>query len=260
MERTWTLRKAKALTGIVAVVVELSGLATGAQAFEFNSGDFVLAIYGNSQEYYRNLGPAANLLVPGAQNTFDLSASPLAPLSATAGNEPIQWTVLSGQGTTQLNTFTNVASQQTSAQIIASGSNNGVVPANTNITSWRNTIGPATGPGSEIVLNAVDPASFTTRFGINGTLGNTFTGGGLQGSLDSVLFLIQGQARTAGGDLNVLSDVGRVMLALNGQLNICGGAGCTPAVIPIPAGIILFGTGLIGLVGIARRKLTLVTG
>jgi hypothetical protein len=90
--------------------------------------------------------------------------------------------------------------------------------------------------------------------GISGTMSGSFTGGGLQGSLGNVLTLIQGRALVS-GQQNVLTDVGQAVLSAGGQLSICGGAGCSVAPVPVPAAVVLFGSGLIGLVGIARRKL-----
>ncbi|MDN5940399.1 MAG: hypothetical protein L0H94_00835 [Nitrospira sp.] len=255
MQRARWLRKAKVLVGVMATVAGISGLATEARAFEFNPGDLILVMFGNAQEYYRNLGPAASLLAPGAQTQFDLSESSLNPLSATAGVEPVQYTLLSSEGTTVFDVFINHASQKTSAEIVASQSNNGVGPLNSLITGWRENIGTTTGPGSEIVLPAIDPASWTTTFGIGGSLSGTWTGGGMQGSLGTLLTMIQGDAYVdATQERNVLSDVGKALLLANGPFNLCGGGGCTPAAVPLPTAVVLFGTGLAALVGIARRK------
>lgn len=257
MKRAWWLQGARVFVGVMAMAAGVGGPAPDVRAFQFNAGDLVLAVYGNGvdgQEYYRDLGPASTLLSPGTVSNFTVPSN---ALSAIVGGT--NWTLIQGQGTTQLNTFINVGSQLNAADTIASGSNNNVVPANTNITSWRNTIGTATGPGSEILLNASDPSSFTTKFGVGGTLNGSFSGGGLQGPLDSVLTILLGQARDAVGNTNILSDAGKAMLLANGQLQICGvgGAGCSLAPIPVPAAVILFGSGLIGLVGIARRAKTI---
>jgi len=252
MTRTWWKRSAnKPLFGIVAGLAALS--AVEAQALQVASGDLVLALYSNGQEYYRDLGQASTILSSGNQFSVNIT-SPLNPLSVTAGPEPILWTLLSGQGTTQLTTFINTASQLNAADTIASGSNNGIAAANSTITGWRNALNTTTGPGTEIVLTASDPASFTTAFTIGGNLNGSFTGGGLAGTVGSLLNIIQGQARTATGDTNVLTDAGRAMLAANGQLQICGGGGCAITAVPLPAAVVLFGSGLIGLVGIARGR------
>jgi len=251
MTRTWWKQSAKPFFGIIAGIAALS--AAEAQALQVASGDLVLALYGNGQEYYRDLGQASSIRSSGNQLSVNMN-SPLNPLSATTGSEPVLWTLLSGQGTTQLTTFINTASQFTAAETIASGSNNGVAAANSSITGWRNALNTTTGPGTELVLAASDPASFTTAFTIGGNLNGNFTGGGLAGPVGSLLNIIQGQARTATGDTNVLTDIGRAVLGANGQLQICGGGGCGIAAVPLPAAVVLFGSGLIGLAGIARRR------
>lgn len=240
MERNWWRRGAKTLVGIAAGVTALS--AVDAKALQFNTGDLMLALYANGQEYYRNLGPASTVLA--GPFSVDISTSSLNPLSVTAGAEPVRWSLLSTQGTTQFNTFINTASQFTSAEINAAGTNQGIVAVNSNMAGWRNALGLATGPGTEAVLAASNPASFSSNFGVGGTLGGNFTGAGQQGLFDETLTIVMGQARV-GTEFNLLSDVGRAVLASNGLLTI------TP--VPIPAAVILFGTGLIGLAGIARR-------
>ena len=51
---------------------------------------------------------------------------------------------------------------------------------------------------------------------------------------------------------NTFTQVGRVQL-LNGILTL-GNPGPGGAPVPLPAGVVLFGSGLIGLIGIARRS------
>lgn len=248
MTRTWT-HNLKTVSAFVTGLAALS--AVEATALEFNSGDLVLAIYANSQEYYRNLGPASTVLA-GPRVDIDLSGSPLNPLTVTAGSEPARWSLLSGQGTTQLNTFINTASAFTSAEIATGQYNSGVVAVNSGMSGWRNALGLATGPGTEAVLPATDPASYTSSFGVGGTLSGTFTSAQQQGLFNQVLTMIKGQARV-GAEANVLSDVGRALLTSNGLLSICGTPGCELQPVPAPAALILFGTGLIGLAAISRR-------
>jgi hypothetical protein len=70
----------------------------------------------------------------------------------------------------------------------------------------------------------------------------------MQGNLDSVLNIMRGNVETS-----AFTQVGRVLLTANGLLTI-GNPGPNVAPVPLPAGVVLFGSGLIGLVGIARRK------
>jgi hypothetical protein len=70
----------------------------------------------------------------------------------------------------------------------------------------------------------------------------------MQGSLDTVLNIMRGDVETS-----AFTQVGRVLLTAGGLLTI-GNPGPNVAPVPLPAGVVLFGSGLIGLVGIARRK------
>ena len=74
----------------------------------------------------------------------------------------------------------------------------------------------------------------------------------MQGSLDQVLNIMKGDV--AGG---TFSQVGSALLTASGFLTV-GNPGPAAAV-PLPAGVVLFGTGLIGLVGIARRSFNRMT-
>jgi len=229
--------------------------AADARAMLVNPGDLVLAMFSNGTEYYRNLGSAETLLT-GAQVNIDIGSSSLNPFGVTTGANPVQWTLLSTQGTTQVNTFLNTASTLTSQQIVDSQSNNSVVTVASNMAGWRNQLNLSLPAGNEGTILASDPASFSSNFGVGGTLNGAMLAGGFQGDVNSVLNMVKGQARITGPplQLNVFSDVGRAVLASNGFLSICGGAGCQLQAVPIPAAAVLFGSGLIGLIGIARRK------
>ncbi len=249
MRQTFMRRKAGILAAAVAAIIGGGGFAP-AGAYTINSGDLVLAIYGNGTEYYRNLGQANTLLTTGA--TINLNLSSLNPLTAVGGSEPVQWTLVRntfGAGIPGSQTFANFASKLTSQQILDSGNSYSVPQANGNITSWQSNIGPVSAPlGTEVLLPKTDPGSFTTQMGIGGMLNGTFPGI-LEGGLGTFMTILQG--RVAG---NVLSDVGGALLSADGQLKICGGAGCTIEPVPVPAAAVLFASGISALIGLARRK------
>lgn len=245
-------RKAGIVAAAFAAIIGSGGFSP-AGAFTFNSGDVVLAMYGNNTEYYRNLGPADSLLANGANQTINLSLSTLNPMTAVGGPEPVQWTLVRntfGFGIPAGQTFNNYASKQTTQEILDSQNNYSVAQANGAITSWQSTIGQAPGlpAGNEVLLPKTDPASFTTQMGIGGTLNGSFPSN-VEGGVGTFLTILEGTVRG-----NVLSDVGRALLSADGQLKICGGAGCTVEPIPVPAAAVLFGTGISALIGLARRK------
>jgi len=243
------------VAALLMALVGGTGLPLPAQAMEVDQGNLMLALFSNETEYYRNLGPASTLLA-GPEVNINIGSSSLNPLSVTTGSNPVQWTLLQVQGTTQVNTFMHTASTLTSQQIVDSQTNNSVVPVHANMAGWRNQLSLFTPPGTEATLLASDPASFSSNFGVGGTLNGAMLAGGFQSGFDSLLHIVKGQARVAGPplQLNVFSDIGRAVLSANGLLSICGTPGCTPgAPVPVPAALLLFLTGLFGLAAFARR-------
>lgn len=258
------VRRAAALA--LSAVLGLAGLPQAASAFQFNNGDLVLAIFGNSTEYYYDIGNFGPLLTPGTLTTIDIAAlpgSPFAPASGVVAGPETQWTIV-GRNPVPMTPaangiYTYSGSQNAAAGIVTTPA---ISPQNGRIQGWNSFLNASTGAtpvgaGAQVFLPSTDPAAFTnpTNFNLSGTFGGSWNDGGMQGSIGDVLNILEGRSRDTSGATNLISDVGRVVLSASGQLTICGGANCDLAPVPVPAAAVLFGSGLVGLVGIARRKL-----
>ncbi len=220
------------------------GAPTKARALEFANGDLVLALYGNSTEYLRNLGQTSTLFSGGSSVTFNIDSP---HLTAVGGTEPIKWalysfsfdgggnpTVFAGSSSKAQADFTPTELSQVviSSSWIAAGGQSGQMSGDGNF-------------GTHLIAKS-NANSFTSIFGTDGRM----AGGwpiSTEGTLGSLLHLLEGDFNT-----NALSTIGHAILAADGSmLTINAGV---PAAIPIPAAVVLFGTGLIGLAGIARRS------
>src|SRR5262245_8501494 len=250
------LKQIKQMTAAIAFMVVAFVGTTPAHALQFNAGDAVLALYGNGTEYYRKLGTISSL-TSGGVSPFTIDNSFMSQLG---GANPIQYTIVGVTGpnfsTTPTTTIegSKIAASNTSSLSGWTSTRNGSIQQNTyflKLGQWQNLL--STISGTEHTLSAGDPAAFTqaTNFGTGNTLGGSFP---LQMStaLDTTLHLLT-RAFLPNGNTTAQTELGTAMLTAGGLFTFTAGA----APVPVPAAAVLFATGMIGLVGIARRSMGL---
>lgn len=232
-----TAFKRTIMTSALAIATVVAGAAGQAQAFLFGDGDLVLAIYGNNTEALYNLGNASAILAPGGAGIVNRDVS--AGLAAAGvGTNPVRYTVFGGDSTTM---------SVLAGTSFASGS------INPNLVALTNQLNPmfammpqATFAGDTIAKS--DARSFSSNLDQAGT--GMMMGAwpvAMRGDVDQIINIMNGDVNT-----NTFTQVGRVLLTSTGLLTV-GNPGPLSAV-PLPAGVVLFGSGLIGLIGIARRS------
>ena len=223
----------KRLAVAAVAAASLAGPVTAAHALQFNTGDAVLVLYGNNTQYVQNLGSSSTLLTNGID--LDLSSF----LSSVGGANPIKYTLVGATASTIFFGNSVPISSWTATN------KNQVVPINytSALTNWAGQLF-ATGDTRNLIPTA-DALSFTSLFGTTDTLASSIPGA-RRGSadIDSILYLLE---RQNPGAATTLAQVGTAFLSsANGRFTI--------STVPVPAAVVLFATGMIGLVGVARRR------
>ena len=226
----------KRLAVVAVAAAALTGSVTAAQALQFNSGDAVLTVYGNNTEYAVNLGSFSTLLSTG----IDLDLSSFLPL--IGGSNTLKYTIVGNTASTIFFGDTFAASAWTATQ------KNQVLPNtyNSALVNWSGPLGSAGDTRSLFPVN--DALSFSSNLNPSGadTLGGSIPAA-RRGSadVDTILNLLQ---RPISGAGSTLVTVGTAFLnSANGHFVV--------SAVPVPAAVVLFATGVIGLVGIARRRI-----
>jgi hypothetical protein len=221
--------------GAVATAA-LAGSVTAAHALQFNAGDLVLAVYGNGTEYVSNLGTISNVVNNGVN--VDLTGV----LGSLGGANTIKYTVFGYSGTSI--TFGDSAPASGASGFTTTQKN--AIVANTLINTLIGYSGQlASAADVRNLFPATDGLSFETQIVTPDTLGGAIPSAHVAYSnIDSVLNLL-----SLTGNRGTLSQVG------TGLLSSSTGHFVVSAV-PVPAAVVLFATGVIGLVGLARRRMS----
>lgn len=233
----------------MAMMVALAGLAVAgmpsvASALDIGNGDFGFYIYGGNTERYENLGTGSIAQVGGAPIVRNVSGSDLATLQdgATTG---LRYSLI-GVDASGLNMyFSSVTS--TITQTMKDNSFPDVAAGN--FLQWAQSFLPTQtgGPGltnNPALVSKASVNSFTSQLGVTGLL-NGNLGITTHGVLGSPLSIFK---VNIDGNEPIYELVALATLSQAGDLQV--------APIPVPAAAILFGTGLAGLVGIARRSMS----
>lgn len=241
MKKMWT-RIAQTVT-VAAVALAAVSVSVPAHALVYNTGEAVLVIYGNEQQGYLNLGNWDTLKTTGG-------SFPVADILNTAGvsgANPIEYTIVGNSGALTPMWFgsNQAIGDWTSTQKTLLNTN----AYNTANTNWRGQLTTAADPTRKIYAAADPLLAFSLYFGDTDSLGGLSSVRG-SSDIDSILHLLE---RT--GVASTLAGVTTAFLNSSTKLLTIGGG--EPAPIPIPAAAVLFATGMIGLVGFARRSMGL---
>jgi hypothetical protein len=217
----------------------LAGPVTSAHALQFTTGDAVLAVYGNGTEYVQNLGTMTNLVTNGL--TLNLS-NIMSQISA--GGNPLSYAIIG------YNSNTNVMFGSRSAIEDWTVRDKNQVSANTlfgNTSGWGGQLNSAADARNLFPQN--DDLSFSTNMNASGgnTLGNAIPS--VRGGFAPVGELLH--ILTRNGGPQTLTEATIASLTAGGQLTIG-----QVAAVPVPTAVVLFASGLIGLVGLARRRVS----
>ncbi len=230
----------KKLAVAAVAAAALAGPVPSAHALQFSPGEAVLAVYGNGVEYVRNLGSYQNLISNGLTLNLSSILSQVSP-----GGNPLAYAIVGVNGNTDIFFGSRSPIADWTAQ------NKNQLQANqlfANVDGWRVNLQGPPADAREFIPQS-DPLSFSSNLNQSGanTLGGAIPA--VRGGFAPVGEVMHLLRRTGGP--SSLSEVGTALFSANGQLQI----GQVSAV-PVPAAVVLFASGLVGLVGLARRRMS----
>lgn len=226
------------------------GATVKAQAIEIGPNDLILVLYGNNTEYYQLIGQTPDILNTGGN--FNISGASLTTAGPAATT---QWALVSFN-------FDNgdFSGNPTDVNISFRGAPiPGTVAADAifgNLGSWAANVSDPSNPTSGTFSRASDFSFYNqVDAGIgNGALGVLPPGTSAAGSYGQTLTILAGDFNTGNitntGTMATLSLINPSDLAAGAILAITA-----PAPVPLPPAVVLFASGLVGLIGMARRRL-----
>lgn len=229
----------KRLVVAAVAAAALAGPVTSAHALQFSSGDAVLAVYGNGTEYVRNLGSMSNVITNGL--TLDLSSI---MSQVSAGGLPVNFAIAG------YNSSTDVMFGSRSPIADWTTTNKNQVSTNTlfsNLSGWGGLLASASDVRN--LFPQADVLSFSSNLNASGanTLGGSVPA--IRGGFAPVGDLMHILTRTGGP--TSLTEATIASLTAGGAFQIG-----QVAAVPVPAAVVLFASGLVGLVGLARRRMS----
>jgi hypothetical protein len=270
MKQASVKKKMAVLAGAALMLV--SGMGQAAHAFNFDQQDLILAIYGNEKEVLVNLtdldpvgptGPGNSMnTLTGSSTVYEFNLAPylnaagVLPGSIVGGlTNPLRYTVMGFQQ--DLDTFETIYKAGSSNDAATLGVQTSSTLYVSRLDLWRGNVTDANTPNVDAnnvaLVDRLTGNSFTGRMGIGDTLNAGFNTA-MASNLGQLLNIVMGDPFATSIPV---SPMGQALLSANGLFQVTGGQ---IAPIPLPAAAVLFGTGIIGLVGIARRKLFGQTG
>lgn len=230
----------------------IMGATVKAQAIEIGPNDLVLVLYGNNTEYYQLIGQTPDILNTGGN--FNVSG---ASLNAAGPAATTQWALVSFN--TSDGTFDG---EVTDANFTFRGS---ATPSNipgsdvifNNLAGWAGNVTAASTDPNSGTFPKSDSSSFFTFVDApngDGRLAALPAGTSAAGSYGQTLTILAGNFNTG----NITDNGTMATLSLINPSDLASGAILAitaPSVVPLPPAVVLFASGLVGLIGVARRRL-----